>query len=78
MLNALPLLTSWLREKQIDPYQQLCAWADWLAFGAGVGSNDDTMPTLDTINEFLNFAEGLHSGAASKFALRRYPSLGTN
>lgn len=63
LLNAVPLLTGWLRENDVDPYRQLCAWADWLQARRGAGGPPPYDAHLGTIDDFLEFADD-HARAA--------------
>ena len=61
ILNAIPHITAYLIEVGIEPYHQLCSWAEWLArqrqercertYHAHLGSIDDF---LNFIDEFIN------------------------
>lgn len=56
ILNALPALTAYFHEQGVDPYDQLCAWADWLARGDVQRSVAPRHSHLGSIADFLDFA----------------------
>lgn len=56
ILNALPALTAYFHEIGVDPYDQLCAWSDWLARANLQPKMAPHHSHLGSIADFLDFA----------------------
>jgi hypothetical protein len=55
ILNAVPHITAYLAEAGIEPYDQLCSWAEWLAEQRQERCERIYHAHLGSIDDFLNF-----------------------
>jgi hypothetical protein len=56
ILNTVPHIAGYLMEAGVEPYDQLCSWAQWLSERRKSGSKRAYHAHLGTIGDFLDFA----------------------
>lgn len=55
ILNAVPFVVDFLDESGVDPYDQLCAWTEWLSSRPGVDNVQIYHSHQGSIGDFLEF-----------------------